>query len=202
MHVAVLGTGHMATTLATGIIAAGHTVTFGSRNPDQHTDLEAPVVSVTGALSGADLVLNALNASATLDALTPVADAFDGLVVLDLGNAADEHFQLLYPADSLGERLQKALPGARVVKSLNTLPGEVAANPSLLPEPTNVFLSGDDADAKALVSSLLVDLGWPVEQQIDLGGIQSAHATEAFFAFFMGLMPIVGFGPINIRIVR
>jgi predicted dinucleotide-binding enzyme len=202
MQIAVLGTGHMATTLAGGFLAAGHTVVFGSRDPGIHSDLAAPVVSTVDAIRDADLVVNALQAAFSLDALSPLADDLDGKVLLDIGNAVSPSFELLYPEESLGELLQKALPTTKVVKSLNTLPGTLAIAPNSIPEATSVFLSGDDAEAKAIVSSLLVDLGWGVDQQIDLGGIASARGAEHYFLLFVAMMQQFHGAPFNIRVVR
>jgi len=202
MHIAVLGTGHMATTLAGGFVGAGHRVTFGSRQPDSHVDLASPVVSTLDAIRDADLVVNALQAAFTLDALTPLADALAGKILLDIGNAVSPAFELLYPDVSLGERLQQALPRTRVIKSLNTLPGTLAVAPASLSEPTDVFLSGDDADAKALVGSLLADLGWSADRQIDLGGIATAKAAEHYFLLFVAMMQQFTGAPFNIRVVR
>jgi predicted dinucleotide-binding enzyme len=202
MHIAVLGTGHMATTLAGGFIAAGHTVTFGSRNPAEHADLAAPVASTSDAIRDADLVVNALQAAFSLETLTPLADALAGKILLDLGNAVTPAFNLLYPEESLGEQLQKALPAARVVKSLNTLPGTLAIDPGALPEATTVFLSGNDSDAKAAVSALLVDLGWGTDLQVDLGDIRSARGAEHYFLLFVAMMQQFRGAPFNIRVVR
>ena len=111
-------------------------------------------------------------------------------------------FALMYPNDSLGARLQSALPETHVVKSLNTLPGTLAVAPGNVQEPSSVFLSGDDADAKALVSGLLVDLGWPTEQQVDLGGIDSARGPEHYFVLFVAMMQAFRGQAFNIRVVR
>lgn len=202
MKIAVLGTGHMATTLAGGFLAAGHSVVFGSREPDAHADLEAPVATLADAIRDADLVVNALQAAFTLDALSPLADALAGKTLLDLGNAVTPAFELIYTDESLGELLQKALPDTKVVKSLNTLPGTLAVAPGSVSEATSVFLSGDDAEAKALVSGLLVDLGWAQEQQIDLGGIASARGAESYFLLFVAMMQQFRGAPFNIRVVR
>jgi 8-hydroxy-5-deazaflavin:NADPH oxidoreductase len=202
MHIAILGTGHMATTLADGFLAAGHTVTFGSRVPGVHGDLAAPVTSTTDAIRGADLVVNALQAAFSLEALAPLASALAGTVLLDIGNAVTPEFALMYPNDSLGARLQAALPDTRVVKSLNTLPGTLAIAPDAVGEPTSVFLSGDDTDAKTLVSDLLADLGWPAAQQIDLGGIESARGAEHYFLLFATMMQAFRGQAFNIRVVR
>lgn len=202
MNIAVLGTGHMATTLADGFLEAGHTVTFGSRDPGEHAGLAAPVTTTAEAIAQADLVVNALQAAFTLDALTPLRAELAGKTLVDIGNAVTPAFELMYPDESLGELLQKALPDTRVVKSLNTLPGTLAIAPATLSEPTSVFLSGDDADAKAVVSSLLADLGWGPDTQVDLGGIASARGAEHYFVLFVAMMQQFRGAPFNIRVVH
>lgn len=201
MHIAILGTGHMATALGGSLTAAGHTVTFGSRDPQAHTELGS-VTQMRAAIADSDLVINALTAAFSLEVLTPLADVLDGRVLLDIGNAINERFELLYPTTSIGAKLQEALPGTRVVKSLNTLTGAVAVAPDTLPAATNVFLSGNDEGAKALVSGLLVELGWPVSQQIDLGGIDSARGPEHYFILFATMFSAFGTPMFNIAVVR
>lgn len=202
MKIAVLGTGHMGRTLASGLLNARHEVVFGSREPSSHADFPAPVTTTVEAIGGADLVVSALNAAHSLDTLSPLADQLSGSILLDLGNAVNERFELIYPNSSLGERLQAALPKTRVVKTLNTVAGVIGIDPGVLPAPTNVFLSGDDADAKSVVAGLLSDLGWAPESQIDLGGIATARGPEHYFALFAVLMGHFGDGAFNIALVR
>jgi predicted dinucleotide-binding enzyme len=121
-------------------------------------------------------------------------------VLLDLGNAVTPQFDLVYPNASLGAALQAALPQTRVVKSINTLAISTLIAPEGLAGPTQLFLSGDDAAAKAIVAEMLVSLGWPSEQQLDLGGIETARGPEHWFLLFFGIMRAGG--PFNLAIVR
>lgn len=157
---------------------------------------------MASALDNADLVVSALQASVAEKVLPSHADLLAGHVLLDIGNAVTERFELMYPNASLGAALQDALPRTKVVKSLNTLGGTVTVAPDSVGGPTTVFLSGNDADAKALVSSLLVNLGWPVEQQIDLGGIETARGPEHYFLLFAGLMQALRTPTFNIVVTR
>ena len=50
--------------------------------------------------------------------------------------------------DSLAEQIQRAFPGTRVVKALNTVTASVMVDPGSLPEPTDLFIAGDDDGAK------------------------------------------------------
>jgi len=202
MNIAILGTGHMGRTLGAGLVRAGHEVVFGSRTPHAAADLPGDVVGHSDAIARGEVVLNALAAAHTLDVLPALAEPLAGKVLIDIGNAVNERMDLIHADSSLGERLQRALPDTRVVKTLNTVGGPIGAQPTLLQARTNVFLSGDDAAAKALVSGLLSDLGWVAEDQIDLGDITTARAAEHYFLLFAALMRSLRTPAFNIAIVR
>jgi predicted dinucleotide-binding enzyme len=201
MRITILGTGHMGQTLAAGLTAAGHDVVFGSRNP-QTKNMSAPVLGHTEAIGRSEIVINALAAAHSLATLAPLRDALRGRVLVDIGNAVDEQLNLIYPDSSLGRRLQDLLPETRVVKTLNTVSGAIGVAPGLLSAPTTVFLSGDHDDAKATVSALLGDLGWPQAQQLDLGGIDTARAVEHYFLLFAALMGALRSPVFNLAITR
>lgn len=202
MRIAVLGTGHMARTLGGALNAAGHEIVFGSRDPGQASGLPGPVTGHVEAIADGGVVLSALAAAHSLDTLSPLSEELAGRVLIDIGNAVNERMDLIYADSSLGERLQRALPQTRVVKTLNTVAGLIGVNPGLLAAPTNVFLSGDDEGAKQTVAGLLTDLGWAPEQQVDLGGIGTARAAEHYFPLFAALMGSLRTPAFNIAIVR
>jgi predicted dinucleotide-binding enzyme len=78
--------------------------------------------------------------------------------------------------DSLGERIQRAAPEARVVKCFNTVPSTAMVDPSFDGGPADMFIAGDDPAAKATVTELLHSFGWP--SVIDTGGIEGARLLE------------------------
>ena len=102
--------------------------------------------------------------------------------------------------DSLGEQVQRAFPEARVVKSLNTLTAPLMVDPVKLEEETSVFVSGNDAEAKRVVTDLLMSFGHT--DVIDLGDITTARGTEMAFALWVRLMGSFGTPMFNFRIVR
>lgn len=104
--------------------------------------------------------------------------------------------------DSLAEQLQRRFPIAKVVKTLNTVNNMLMVDPARLPESHNVFVAGDDADAKAVVTSLLRQLGWPAEDILDLGGLESARGMEMYLPLWLRLMGVLGHADFNIKIVR
>jgi hypothetical protein len=75
--------------------------------------------------------------------------------------------------DSLGEQIQRRFPEARVFKTLNTMNCEVMVDPGKVPGEHDVFVCGEDADAKRQVAELLQSFGWPASRIRDLGGISS-----------------------------
>jgi 8-hydroxy-5-deazaflavin:NADPH oxidoreductase len=202
MRLAILGTGNVAQTLARRLSETGHEVTFGSRDPASKTGLNAPVTSLADAVAGNDVVINATPGAASLEVVEGIgADAFAGKVLLDVANASTPSFDLVYPNSSLGEKLQAALPDAKVVKTMNTAAMTVMTEPGALP-PSSVFVSGDDAAAKATVVSLLAGFGWADDSIVDLGGIASARGTEHYFLLFAAFMQSLGSPKFNIRLVR
>jgi len=202
MRLAILGTGNVARTLARRLSETGHEVTFGSRDPASRTGLNAPVMSLADAVAGNDVVINATPGAASLEVVGGIgAAAFAGKVLVDVANANTPAFELVYPNSSLGEKLQAALPDAKVVKTMNTAAMAVMTEPAALP-PSSVFVSGDDAAAKATVKSLLAGLGWPEDSIVDLGGIVSARGTEHYFLMFAALVQSVGSPEFNIRVVQ
>ena len=184
MRIAILGTGRVAQTLAASLLRAGHDVVFGSRDPGDRSGLPARVLASADAVVGADVVVNAVQGVDTIPLLASIGSAkLDGAVLWDIANAANPDFSLAIPDDSLGRRIQEAFPGVKVVKAANHVAAVVIADPTTLPAPTTLFLSGDDTGAKEVVSGLLIDLGWPRESLFDLGGIANAYGQEHYLAF-------------------
>lgn len=211
MQVAVLGTGMVGRAIAPRMAELGHVVRLGTRDPaatrarDGWTDLPGvPLVTFAEATAGADLVVHAGSGTAALELLEQAGD-LAGTVLLDISNPLD--FSAGFPptlavkdTDSLAEQLQRALPDTRVVKSLNTLTAELMVHPERLPEPTSVFVSGDDAEAKRLVTDLLTELGH--RDVIDLGGIETARGAEMWLPLWLRLMGALGTAEFNLKIVR
>jgi predicted dinucleotide-binding enzyme len=223
MHVAVLGTGMVGRALAGRLDGLGHDVTVGTRDPartgarpeagdgssfaewqEDHPDVR--LASFAEAAAGAEVVVNATSGAATLDVLAAAgAQNLAGKVVLDIANPLD--FSAGFPptlfvkdTDSLGEQVQRAFPEARVVKTLNTLTAALMVDPASLGAPSTVFVSGDDAEAKALVVDLLTSFGH--EDVIDLGGIETARGTEMLLPLWLRLMGALGTGQFNVAVVR
>jgi 8-hydroxy-5-deazaflavin:NADPH oxidoreductase len=214
MRIGILGTGGVARTVGDRLIALGHEVRLGSRDPAN------PVAAAwvagrdaashdgsAGAATFGDLVVNATPGLASESVIAGVADALDGTPLLDLANPLDFSGgfpPLVVHSDgvSLAERLQAAAPGARVVKALNMVTADVMLDPGRLGEPTATFVAADDADAKAVVTQLLIDAGWQADQVIDLGGLSAARGMESYLLLWLATFGALGTADFNLRLVR
>jgi predicted dinucleotide-binding enzyme len=103
-------------------------------------------------------------------------------------------------SDSLGEEIQRAVPDAKVVKTLNTMNAAVMVNPSAVPGDHDVFVCGNDGDAKAKVSDLLRSFGW--RTIVDLGGISSARGAEMLLPIWLQLMGAFKTPTFNFHVAR
>jgi len=198
MNVAVLGTGMVGRAIASELVSLGHPTRLGSRTADNAAAAawvaEAGDLASQGtfadAAAWADVVFLAVKGEHALAVVAAAGDGLDGKVLADLTNPLD--FSKGFPPrlsvcndDSLGEQIQRAAPRARVVKTLNTLANSLMVDPGKLSEPTDVFVAGDDAAAKATVSELLQSFGH--QPPIDMGGIDASRGLEAWLLLWTRL---------------
>ncbi|MFD9268645.1 NADPH-dependent F420 reductase [Streptomyces goshikiensis] len=195
--IAVLGNGRVGGNLAAALTRAGHQVTVADRTRGAAAD----------AARTARIVINATPGAGSLERLAALRAELRGKILVDVSNATTDGpdglpADLLYPGSSLAEQLQEALPETRVVKTLNTMLFPVMTAPATLTQPPTAFLSGEDPLAKQAVHELLTDLGWRKEWITDLGGIQTARATEAAILFVPHVIRSSGFVPFALSIAR
>ncbi|WP_296021666.1 NAD(P)-binding domain-containing protein [uncultured Agrobacterium sp.] len=204
--IAILGAGRVATSLASGFAKSGHQIIIGVRDAGHPASWSGPEVRFAthpDAIAAADVVFNATPGDSSVDRLGAMADALAGKLLVDVANATgrDERGApsgMLYFNDSLAERLQSALPLTRVVKTLNTMLAPVMSNPAMVLGSPAVYLSGNDADAKATVRALLIEMGWVDTQILDLGSIETARGPEAVILLATDVMKVTGFKPFAI----
>ena len=185
MRVGVLGSGDVGKSFARAFAALGHEVMIGSRTPEKLSDFAGSTAGVsTGTFEETakfgDLIALATHGQGTSEALRQAgAQNFDGKVLIDATNPLD--FSTGAPRlyigfdDSLGEQVQRQLPGARVVKAFNTVGNALFYQPNLPGGPPDMFLCGNDDDAKKTVSQVCDAFGWGV---VDLGGIDGSRYLE------------------------
>lgn len=216
MRIGVLGTGMVGRTIATKLVELGHQVTMGSRSAESDALREwlgeageaAGGGTFEEAAAGAELLFNCTAGGASLDALSAAGAAnLAGKVLVDVANPLD--FSRRMPPtlsvcndDSLSERIQAAFPDARVVKALNTVNAAVMTDPGSVPGEHDVFVCGNDDEAKAQVTALLATFGWPPDSIRDLGDISAARGTEMYLPLWLRLMGALGTAQFNIHVVR
>ncbi|MGI5413868.1 NADPH-dependent F420 reductase [Streptomyces chartreusis] len=194
--ISILGNGRVGGSLATALNRAGHDVTVADRSPGAAAD----------AARSAHVVINATPGEGSLERLVALREELRGKILVDVSNATVDGpdglpVDLLHHGSSLAEQLQRALPDTHVVKTLNTMLYSVMTAPATLSQPATVFLSGEDRSAKEIVRGLLVDLGWHEEWITDLGGVETARATEAAVLFVPHVIRARGFAPFAISVV-
>lgn len=189
MKVGILGTGVVGQVLGAGFAKLGHEVKMGSRDPS-HAKVREFVTKAGPTASGGtfaeaaafgDVILLATLWSGTENALKLAgAKNLAGKVVMDATNP------LVFapnapPAlergwnDSAGEQVQRWLPDAKVVKVFNTVGNAHMVDPQFPGGPPDMFICGNDADAKQTVATICVNFGWPT---IDIGGIEGSRLLE------------------------
>jgi predicted dinucleotide-binding enzyme len=226
MRLAILGTGVVGKTMATRLAGLDHDVMVGTRDPQEtlfRTDpdqygnppfsawqQEHPEVKLGTfgeAAAHGEMVLNATAGAVALEALEQAGEEnLSGKILIDISNPLD--FSKGMPptlsvsnTDSLGEQIQRRFPEARVVKTLHTMNAYLMVDPTQLAGADHtVFVSGDDAEAKATVSELLRSFGWT--DIIDLGDITTARGTEMLLAVWLRLFGALQKPIFNFKIVR
>jgi predicted dinucleotide-binding enzyme len=213
MNIGILGTGMVGETIATKLAARGHAVKMGARSAtnEKAAAWAAKVRGTHGTFADAakhgEIVFHCAKGDVALEVVRAAgADNLAGKVLVDVSNPLDFSKGMpptlfVFGDDSLGERIQRELPKARVVKALNTIHASVMVDPGKLGADTATFVSGNDAGAKAAVTKILrEDFGW--KSVVDLGDITNARGTEAYLLLWLRLYGSLGTADFNLAIVR
>jgi hypothetical protein len=187
-QIAILGSGQVGEALAKGLLACGHAVRRGTRDPGKLAGwLEAagPNASVgtfADAAAWGELIVLAVKGTAAEETIEQVASSLSGKTVIDATNpiadAPPDGGVLRYftaANESLMERLQRKAPAAHFVKAFNSVGNALMVSPPFEPMPT-MFLCGNDAGAKEETAEIIRALGW---EPADMGGVELARPIEA-----------------------
>ena len=164
-HVSIIGTGNMGQALDAVLTRGDVPHTLVARGEAVPADT--------------DVVVLAVPYPAIADVLTVHRESLAGKVVVDLTNPLDfETFDsLVVPADSSAAAvIAESLPSSRVVKAFNTTFAGALAAGTVGGDPTTVLLAGEDAEAKALVASVVTPGGL---RTVDAGSLRRARELEA-----------------------
>lgn len=215
MKIGILGTGMVGNTIASKLVALGHEVMMGSRTANNEkarawvaqTGGRARAGTFADAAAFGEMIWVCTSGAGTIEAVHSAGPAnLDGKIVVDVTNPLD--FSRGMPPrlsvandDSLGEQIQRAAPGAHVVKALNTINCNVMVDAGRIAGDHDAFVAGNDADAKARVTEILRrDFGW--RHVIDLGDISGARATEMYLPLWLRLYGALGSADFNVHVVR
>jgi predicted dinucleotide-binding enzyme len=186
--IAIVGTGNVAEALGPRFAELGHTIIYGSREPNR-TDVQALVqrtghgaraLSPAAAAAAADAIVLAIPWDAA-EAVVSSLGNVSGKVIIDPTNPrhiAEDGLRDYAFTGSNAERIQQWAPEAHVVKAFNTMTAGLMANPSSAGGPVTVALAGDDPEAKAFVAELAQGIGFDT---IDFGPVRYAHVIEGMF---------------------
>jgi 8-hydroxy-5-deazaflavin:NADPH oxidoreductase len=200
VNIGVLGTGCVGGALGCRWAAAGHSVFFGAR--ERSSDEARRVMDRAGsaarvgtcaeAVAAADLILLAIPWDQTRSVLES-APTLDGKVLMDCINPLTRDLSGLELGftTSAAERIAEWFPAARVVKAFNTLSAATMENPRYGELAANVFLCGDDAEAKGIVTQLAEQLGF---EPVDCGPLRMARQLEALAMLYVHLAVFEGWG--------
>lgn len=214
MHIGILGTGVVGQTIGARLTQLGHDVMLGSRSATNEKAAKwvsensprASQGTFADAAEFGEIVFNCTPGQVSLEALAAAGGTnLDGKTLADVSNPLD--FSHGFPptltvcnTNSVAEQIQAAYPAAKVVKTLNTMTAAVMVNPALVPGEHDVFVSGNDAGAKAQVTDLLRAFGW--RNVIDLGDISTARGAEMVLPLWLRLMGAFKSPIMNFHIAR
>ena len=226
MRFGILGTGMVGKTIAARLVELGHDVVIGTRDPAetlsrtepdaygnppfstwQQEHSEVKLDTFGEAATHGEIIVNATAGAGSLEALELAGEAnLIGKTLIDVANPLD-FSQGIPPTlsvsntDSLGEQIQRRFPEVKVVKTLNTINAYLMVNPAQLAGADHtVFMSGNNAEAKATVTELLRSFGWA--DIIDLGDISSARGSEMLQPIWLRLFGALQHPVFNFMIVR
>lgn len=192
--IAIIGTGDVARALGPSFAAQGHTIIYGSREPDR--DAVGGLVAETGngasatvpsaAVVDADIVVLAVPGLLVGDITRGLGD-LAGKIIVDPTNPLEFEPLSLRHVDGLSnaELIQSIAPDARVVKAFNTLNWRVMVDPESAGGPVSVPLVGDDDGAKTAVAALVEAMGL---DPIDVGGLDNARWVEGLSVLLLNNM--------------
>ncbi len=199
MNITIIGNGNMARGIGTRLVEGGHTVAIHAKDVTKGNELAAHLNTLTKT-AGVTVAPIGSETDDIVIVATPyteienVAKEYDGLagkIVVDITNPVDFNtFQLIpEPGQSGAQHVAELLPEAAVVKAFNTtLAGPLAAG-NVEGKELDVFIAGDDGDAKMKVSEMVKSSGM---RPVDVGPLANARHLEGFGLIQMAVQDQLG----------
>ena len=193
MNITVLGCGNIGGTLGKKWAAAGHTVAFGVRHPDDAETKSqvasygpnASLTTIAAAIPLAPVVLFAIPGSAVEAAVAENSAALAGKIVIDATNKIGQQ-----PTHNLAAFSAHA-PTALWYRAFNHLGWENFENPRYGDEVADLFFCGAPGQPRAVVEGLIGDVGL---RPVYIGGPDQADNVDALLRLWMALVRGQGLG--------
>jgi predicted dinucleotide-binding enzyme len=174
-------------------VEAGHIVEVLGRDAAKARALAEQIgacatTGTFGAPPPADIFILTVPYAVVLDVVKQYGEKLAGKLLVDITNpVASDFTSFVTPADSFGaQEIARVAPAdAKVVKAFNTLSSHVLAVGPVGGRPLDVFIAGDDAQAKARVSAFIESLGL---RPMDTGPLTMARTLEHACMLWLGLM--------------
>ena len=189
--IAVIGTGDVGSALGPEFAAQGHTIVYGSREPQrgqvkelvEKTGELASATTPADAAAQADIVVLAVP-GLMVEEITRSLGDLSGKIIIDPTNPLERRMNRLEHAvdTSNAEIIQAAAPGAYVVKAFNTLNWKTMVEPSSAGGPVSIPLVGDNGRAKKKVAELVSGMGL---EPIDVGPLRDARWVEGMLILWI-----------------
>jgi 8-hydroxy-5-deazaflavin:NADPH oxidoreductase len=186
--ISIIGTGNMARTIGTLAVAGGNTVEVMGRDQSKAADLAKALgggatTGEWGAVPAGDIVIVAVLYDSVVPIVAEYGDALAGKAIIDISNPFNSEADGLATREdtSIAQEVAKAAPAsASVFKAFNTIFRHVLEKG----RPLDVFIAGDNAQAKAGVETFIESLGL---RPLDVGDLKMAHWLEGAGLVLMGL---------------
>lgn len=226
MKIGILGTGMVGRIHAAKLISLGHDVMIGTQDPAKtlartekdgmgnppfavwHKDNPKAVLgTLSAAAAHGELIINALNGHACVPALKALSQELKGKDLIDISNPLDFSKGMpptLFASNdtSLGEQIQAAIPGSKVVKALNTMNAFIQVDAKSLADGAHsAFVCGDDSGAKSRITDFIKkSYGW--SDVLDLGPIANSRGPEMYLPLWLRLWGSLQTPAFSIKVVR
>ena len=186
--ISIIGTGNMARAIGALAVAGGNTVEVIGRDRSKAADLATTLGGSTttgefGAVPAGDIVIVAVLYDSVVPIVAEYGDVLAGKAIIDISNPFNAAADGLAISEdtSVAQEAAKAAPAsASVFKAFNTIFRHVLEKG----RPLDVFIAGDNTQAKADVEAFVESLGL---RPLDVGGLKMAHWLEGAGVVTVGL---------------
>ena len=186
MNIAILGTGNIGSTLGTKWIKAGHSVYFGTRNPQKpevqallkSLGANAHAASIEQAIQSSEVVLFAIPGNTMDETITANAHALDGKIIIDAANKITSPVM-----DSLAT-FAAQVPTAKLYRAFNNYGWENFESPQFGSNTADLFFCGTEGDSRKSVEKLIADVGL---NPVYLGGTDQAAVVDSILKLWFAL---------------